>query len=683
VWCKGGEREPRRIALPLPDPDVPAAFDLRDRCRRIGWAAGLPGLALIFAASALWVTPRLETRLAREADAVARAVAEPGAEPWLRVTAEGRDLVVTGEAPDAATRDAAHDRLARLDGVRRLVGPVGVVELAAPFVWVATRTRDGVDLTGSRPAEIGTGALAERLTPALEPGTALRDRTRAALGAPPDFSAAATYALARLRALAPGGRVMLEDLRLSVAGEAASVADEEALRAALAAPPVGYTLGRVEIAPAAVADFRFVVTRPPGGGLDLSGYVVSEAARSAIREQAAQISETGRIVDRTRTARGLPPEIDAAAMARFALQLAGLMQDGSVTVADSAVTLNGIALDAQAIPEIEALIGDAIPAGLKRGGVTLGTRPLSPYRVGLRREADAVTLTGHLPDAATREALLGTLRPRLFRERLVDRTRLGQGAPDTLARALTAVAAPLALLARGEVRIADRSVTLSGESLYPQTARRIREDLPAALPEGWRAEIAVTVPGETPARTPDSCAQALDAGLKGPGPVFAPGSATLKPAFYPSLDALAGLARTCPSLRLTVTGHADPAGAAPAPRPAVDAAVESTASLEAGKPSAPRPADAKPASKPPVKAAAKKAEPAKPETAKPDAARPDPAKPEAAKTEPAPDLPQQRALVVAEYLLQAGLRPEQVAVAPLGTARPADQGVGLAPVARP
>lgn len=669
MWS--GRRAPR-IHRPPPGFDVSAASTFRDRCRRIGWAAGLPGLALILGLSAAWVTPRIESRLSGEASAIAAATALPGAEPWLRADAQGRDLVITGEAPDAATRDAAHERLARLDGVRRLVGPVGVVELASPFIWVATRGPDGVDLAGFRPAEIGASALGERLAPALEPGTALHDRTRAALGSPPDFPLAATYALARLRALAPASRVMLEDTRLSIIGEAASVSDEEALRAALVALPTGYSLGRVEILPASVPDFRFVVTRQPGGGVELSGYVVSEAARVAIRDQAAQIAEAGQVADRMRSARGLSAQIDAAAMPQFTLQIAGLLQEGSVTVADATVSASGIALDAQAIPEIEALLRDRLPAGLKRGAVALTTRPLSPYRIALRRDADSVTLTGHLPDAGTREMLLAALRPRLFRERLVDRTRLGQGAPADLTRALLASAGSLALMAKGEIRIADRSVTLTGESLYPQSARRIREEVTAAMPEGWSADVMVTSPGETPTRTPEACGTALDSVLKSPAPAFSPGSATLKPAFYPRLDAIAALARTCPALRLMVTGHSDPAGAAPTPKPTVETAVESTASLEADKPrSAKAPPDKPRTDKAPSTAPAAKPKSVKSETAKPEA------KP-AAPADPEPDLVQQRALAVVEYLLQAGLRPDQVAAAPAGTIRPASQGVGFA-----
>ncbi len=43
------------------------------------------------------------------------------------------------------------------------------------------------------------------------------------------------------------------------------------------------------------------------------------------------------------------------------------------------------------------------------------------------------------------------------------------------------------------------------------------------------------------------------------------GSTALTPAFYPGLDALAALAKTCPDLRVAVSGPADPPGAKPPP----------------------------------------------------------------------------------------------------------------------
>lgn len=637
---------------------------LSSALRRFGWLVGLPGIAVLVGVAVPLVTPRLEAHLDAEADRVVRETARAGAEPWLRATARGRDLAVAGEAPDAVARDAALARLAALPGLRRIDGALGLVETAAPFVWTATRGQaDRIDLTGNRPAEIGPRALVEALTAVLPPGTRIADETHAAYGAPAEFKEAATDAILALRALQPGARAELADTKLSVRGEAVSTEEEAELRTALATPPTGFTLGTIEILPARVPDFTFSILRAPGGGVGLNGYVVSESARAALRAGAAEIAEGAGLVDETHTARGLDARIDPAALTAFTLRLAALLQEGRVAFAQGAVTVTGVALDGQAPGEIAALLRDGRPAGVEAGSVRIETRPLSPYRVQLRREGDSVTLGGHLPDAATRERVLASLRPKFFHERIVDRSRVAEGAPAGLAEALEAGAEALSVMARGEVRVADRSLTLTGDSLYPQAARRLETSLPRALPPGWQGSAAVAVPGVALPPSDAECRARFAALEPAKALVFPSGSATVTAPLYPLLDAVAAWAKACPAGRIAVAGHTDPTGAAPSPKPILDTAVESTASVE-------KTAEAKTSATKP--GAAKSAK------AKPEKAKAVPEKPTAeALPEPEPDLPRQRALALTEYLLQAGLPPDRIADDPATPRTPAE-GIGLA-----
>lgn len=663
-----------------------SASSFRDRFRRPGWIVGLPGLALILGLGLPWVSPRIEAGLDAGAEAIARATAEPGSEPWLRFEARGRDLFVLGEAPDAGIRENAYRQLAALPGLRRLDGPVGLVEEVTPFVWTATRTRpDRIDLTGNRPAAIGPAALADRLAPSLPAETRLRDRAKAALGAPPDFAEAAAYALTALGHLTPGAHATFQDTTLSLAGEAASVADEVTLRASLTTPPTGYAVGTVAIVPALVKDFRFGIDRASGGGLRLSGYGVSEADRADLRRRAAEAADGAGVTDDTRNARGLPAGIDPKALTGFALEIVALLQEGSVTFADGAITVSGIALDGQALGEIAGMMRDGRPAGIAAGPVSLETRPLSPYRIAIRRDSDSVTVSGHLPDPATRERLLASLRPRFFRERIVDRSRMAEGAPADLAAALEPAIGSLALLAQGEIRLADRALTLTGRTLYAETGRRIAADLPRALPAAWRAEATIAGPETGDQTDPESCRTRFTDLSQGRALHFAPASAILAPAFYPVLDALAAWGKTCPAGRIIVTGPLDPPGAAPAAKPALDTAVESTASLDEQAKANPAPGAKPSGSKPaPAKATDTRAAVTKTAVTKPAEAKGTPAKKPAqaeakpaAPAEPEPDLPRQRALAVTEYLLQAGIPADRIAAAPAGTQLPAGAGLGF------
>ncbi|MCJ2069917.1 hypothetical protein MKK75_14125 [Methylobacterium sp. J-030] len=660
--------------------------------RHAGWLAGLPALALIWASATLYAAPRIAERLEAAGARVAAGTATETGEPWLRLTVQGRDLVAAGEAPDAGARAATLFRLAVLDGPRRIVSEVGLVETATPFQWAAIRRGPAhVALEGSRPVEIGRRALEARVTGALGPGTSLDDTARAARGAPPDFPSAAAFLAARLSGLTAGGRAALSDTVLSLSGEAVDVPAYEALRAALSEPPAGFSIGRVEILPPRVAQYRFTVAKE-AGGIVLDGFIPSAADReTALRaaQEAAQESAQGTagaaVDDRLVTARGLDPAIDPKDLIAFAFRLAALIQTGRVAFVDGAVSVGGDAIDGQAIPDAEALMRDGRPAGVAAGRVALTARPLSPYRVAIRRTPETVTFTGHVPDAATRERVLDALRPRLFREPILDRTRLAEGAPADLGAALAAAAPLVAGLATGEASVSDRTLTLTGESLYREVAARTAERLAEVLPPGWTGRAAVTARQPAERRDPAACRADFTAATAGADLRFPAGSAVPGPAFYPTLDALAALAKACPTLRIAVSGPADPAKAAPTPaagpgegaRPAAPPEPEPTRVASAAKPEAPGRSAAKPDAKPDPKSGAKhdtKAD-AKPDpkTSAKDAARrgkPAPKKSEAAADEPPQDLPRLRAQAVVEYLLQAGARPDQVSAGPDGPAGP-------------
>lgn len=661
--------------------------------RSAGWLAGLPALALIWASATLYAAPQIAETLEAAGARVAAGTATTTGEPWLRLEARGRDLAAEGEAPDVGERETVLAKLAALEGPRRIVSEVGLVETATPFQWAAIRTGTArVELEGSRPVEIGRRALEARITGALAPGTYLDDTARAARGAPPDFASAAAFLAARLSGLAKGGRAAVSDTVLNLSGEALDVPAYEALRSALANPPAGFSIGRIEIVPPAVAQFRFAVEKS-ARGIVLDGFAPSAVDREAALRAAAEAVPGGTVQDRLLTARGLDPAIDPKALIGFAFKLAELIQTGTVTFAEDTIAVTGDAIDAQAIPDAAALMREARPAGVKAGRVALAARPLSPYRVAIRRTPEAVTLTGHLPDDATRERVLAALRPRLFREPVVDRTRLADGAPPDLGTALAAAAPLVVNLAIGEVAVSDRALTLTGESLYREAAARLPDRLAEALPPGWTGQAAVSARQPAETRDPAACRAEAAATLDRASLRFPAGSATLAPSFYPVLDALAALAKACPTLRIAVSAPADPAkpkpapgeGAAPAETPPTAMAAPHEAPAATGSAPKPNPkpdpqeSSAKPAAKlppaPEPHAAAKKAEPAKPAAAKPTGTKTPPTqkaekKPKEAADDPPLDLPRLRAQAVIEYLLQAGVRPDQVSAGPDAPAGP-------------
>lgn len=632
---------------------------------RLGWLAGLPALALVGGVSVHLAGGWIEDDLARAAAAVIQGTGEGQPEPWLRVTVAGRDLVAAGEAPEAAQRTAALGRLAGIPGHRRLTDRTGVIEDASPFVWSAERAApERVSVTGSRPAEIGAFELVQRLKPALPGAAALDDRTRAARGAPPDFPDAAAFAVERLRDLTTGSVATLDDTVISIRGEAASPAAYEALRAALASPPPGFTIGTVAVLPPVVDGSRLTVARRPDGSLELGGDVASPDARAAMRAAAAEAAEGGAVDDRMRDARGSGRGPDGTVLAPLMLKLAVLLHEGRVAYGDGHLSVEGGALDAGAVGEIEGLMRGALPAGVAAGRIALTARPLTPYVLRIRRGGDSVSLSGHLPDAQARESVLARLRPRLFRETIRDRTRLADGEPEGFASAVAAAIDPFSTLESGEITVSGTSLRLTGTSLYPESAARLPQTLPRAMPAGWTAAVAVSG-GEPPARLAGAeCGRRLTEHTAGRPLRFAPGSTALAPDFYPVLDAVAALARDCPSGRIEVVGHLDPPDAKPAETDPVAA--------EAARESAPKP---KPAAKKDPKAA--KGEKGKPEKVAETTEAPPPERSEAERIEVGADLARARANAVVDYLQKAGVPMDRAApsqAAPLSDR----QGIGLA-----
>ena len=204
----------------------------------------------------------------------------------------------------------------------------------------------------------------------------------------------------------------------------------------------------------------------------------------------------------------------------------------------------------------------------------------------------------------------------------------------------------------------DRHLGLAGESLYAESARRIAAALPQTMPSGWTAKASVQARNPIERREAETCRSQFEVDAAARHLRFEPGSSSLRPDFYPLLDNLAALAKSCPDLRITVTGHADPRNrrmrrnlqvarqrfreteASPS-----SAQSPSTKATESSKATKDTPKSAKAPGKETAKAASKASQTTS--AAKPSKSAKD--------DEPAVDLPRLRALVIVEYLLQAGV----------------------------
>ena len=324
------------------------------------WLWGLVPLVFLWALGA-----RLETRVV-ESDLAAktRAVAAGGAWVPAKLTVRGRDVILGGEAYDAADRAALIDSLDRIPGVRRVVARARLVPEAKPYAWSATKERGTLALSGALPSPQAKVAVLDGAD-----GAQIKDFTTYARGAPDGFAAAAAFGLVQLAGLAKG-RVAIDGTTLSVSGMAADGAARDKVLAALQTPPSGYTLGAHEItAPSyefsAASDARAAT-------LTLKGSVPDDAAHKSVVEAAGAAFAGQKIIDELKVQGGAPENFGAAAVA--GLKQLSRLDGGQLALSDKAVSLTGAAL----YPKAEGQIGmalAALPAGFSAKSDVHATPP--------------------------------------------------------------------------------------------------------------------------------------------------------------------------------------------------------------------------------------------------------------------------------------------------------------------
>jgi outer membrane protein OmpA-like peptidoglycan-associated protein len=185
-----------------------------------------------------------------------------------------------------------------------------------------------------------------------------------------------------------------------------------------------------------------------------------------------------------------------------------------------------------------------------------------PYRLTARRRDGRLFLAGFLATESDRAAIRELVQRRFPFDALADDLHLADGAPEGLLPAGRLALERLAALSEGEARIEDRTIRLSGRSLYTELAGRIRRDFGTGLPAGWTGSAEIAAAPDKPL-DPDFCGDLISDAARREPVRFEPGKAELGPAALKAIAALADIMRRCGSARLMVdsTGEAEPARA--------------------------------------------------------------------------------------------------------------------------
>ncbi|HEV7338141.1 MAG TPA: OmpA family protein [Bosea sp. (in: a-proteobacteria)] len=489
----------------------------------------------------------------------------------------------------------------------------------APYVWTAEKNAAGaVTVSGYYPSDAVKRELASLLARAFPGGGMITDRSLPAAGEPPAFLTQIGRAISELARL-HSGKVEIEGPRYRIGGEGPKdFASCEALRLNIAQadgpesvavatitcpppppPPPAPAMPPMPEAPTLNLTFApppaaaveppaprapaapTVATAPPppapppaavvparplqwraeksATGITLSGFAPDAAAKAAAAELARGALNGGTLSDQTSIEPNLRNAADYGAVTRFALGLLSKIERGSVNLAGGNLSVAGAASDHAGWTALqEALKGQALPAGLALSGVPALT--INRYGFSATVDKTGGTLTGHLPDAGSKQAISALIEASPLHGKIQDETTIVPAAPAGFGVAARSAVQDLLRLDLGSVSVVDHEVSVQGLTCRDLIRAEIETNAAGGLPEGFtgKAEVGLRQTGCV-IDPPSTCQNDLDALTQRYYVMFGQGTAvvTLDPITERAMTEAAAILKQCPASRVTVEGHAN------------------------------------------------------------------------------------------------------------------------------
>ena len=449
-------------------------------CRPLYWFWGLIPLALATLLALYFRPTPIEADLAGRANA---ALAEAG-EAWAFVAIDGRDVSLSGSAPNEGAQTQARAIAQSVWGVRVVNDETELLALADPFLWRAERNAEGLSLSGNIPsaeARSGLEALADRLFD----GMALdADDLTAARGVPDlaQWTAGTEFVLEQLAKL-DAGQAALENLDLSISGTVPSPEVYEEVLVALQTLPEGITLARNAIEIPTVSPHRFVAEKQEGR-LNLTGFAPSFDARAVAVAEAARLLPDANIDSEIAIAGGM---VDAGSWQQGASYLLGQLarlSTGNGEISDDTITITGEAATIAGYEEARAALA-AVPAPFTVSGEGITPAPADSFTWTAAIDQDTVSIGGFAPSEEVVGRIAAAAETALPNREIETTTQVAAGPVDPVTwgdRAGYSLGL-LKGLEQGRVLLTPSGLSVDGRAASVVDYEAIKDAL-AALPEG-------------------------------------------------------------------------------------------------------------------------------------------------------------------------------------------------------
>ena len=328
------------------------------KCNWLRWLWGIIPVAILSWAAVQAERPRIEQELTEAATA---QMLQSGAS-WAQVTLQGRDAVLSGKAWEEADTEAALDALRKQRGIRVVDNKAALVEKAETYVWSASRRNQRIRLSGFVP----TAAMRRDIlgvAKASFPGFEIVDRMALARGVPAAdiWLGGISFGLTQLAGMRRG-EVRLDNLTLSIVGEAEDQAALRAIRQAANNPPRGIKINLNQLGAPGDQPLRL-----DGAGrrrqVRPGRLFPDETMQAQLIAAAKAVARDGAVADQMQRGSGAPA--DWARATQAAVRALARLESGAAELRDATLLVSGVSADEAAAEAVRALLRTDLPASIK------------------------------------------------------------------------------------------------------------------------------------------------------------------------------------------------------------------------------------------------------------------------------------------------------------------------------
>ncbi|WP_425053010.1 OmpA family protein [Psychromarinibacter sp. S121] len=534
-------------------------------------AFALAGAAAVSAAALM--VGRIERTSQREIDTL---FLEGGLD-WASVSVDGLQVMLSGTAPDEATRFQALSLAGNVVDATRVIDGMEVTSpepIRPPeFSIEILRNDEGVSLIGLVPDGMDREAVSDLLQEIAGRGEVTDLLESADYPVPDGWGPALTYSLDALARL-PRSKISVSPGSVEITAISDSAEQKRALQDALNADlPAGVTLALDISAPRPVITpftLRFLMDEE-GGRFDACS-AHTEDGRARILAAAAAAGLQGKATCTLGLGVPSPRWPDAVTAGIDAVARLG---GGTLSFSDADVSLTApVGTDQTtfdtvvgeleaALPEVFSL-NAVLPAPLQIDGAGADAGELAPEFVATLSPEGLLQLRGRVNDARLREAVESFARARFSTAEVRGTMRTAEDLPVGWSGRVFSGLEALSNLTNGALVVQPENITIRGDTDDPDARAEIARILGDQL--GAAANITINVTyheveePEVTLPTPEECVDAINAILAARKITFAPGSAEIDSSARVSVDRIAEVMEDCTAVPMEIGGHTDSQG---------------------------------------------------------------------------------------------------------------------------